>query len=91
MTKKCYKAITIISFLIVINTSILGNERWIPLETKNEKKKPQKKISLDLNMSKNQSINLLLQNASAIKKLLDSSKKEKSTSQKNWYVLEKKL
>jgi len=84
--------------LKVILTLVFGiissaNENWIPITPTDNKQTPKikPKAQLDINLSQIEPVNRMIQNATAIKKLIDMSNKEKkiTTQDKNWFILKK--
>jgi len=77
------KVILILIFFISI---LSANENWIKIEPID--KTPKSKTKLDINLSKIEPVNRMMRNATAIKQLIDATKKEeKHTNNKNWFLL----
>lgn len=72
--------------LILTGLNLYADKNWIAIEPTNKKKTQ----NLDINLSQVEPINKMMKNAMVIKQLIDSSKKEKpSSDNKNWFVLTK--
>ena len=82
------KIILLINSLLFTIVTMHANDNWIAIKSIDETKK--QNIKLDVNLSQVEPINKIIKNVTVIKQLLDSSKKEKasSNSEKYWYALE---
>jgi hypothetical protein len=78
----------IFAFIVI---SLFAQEKWISFK-KSEKKEPiNKNYQTDFNLSKPQSINILLQGAKILFPLIDKktdTKKQNQKSEKKWFKIE---
>lgn len=80
------KKILTIIFLIFVSTTLAANKNWIEIEPTNKTQKPN--TNADVNLSQIEPISKIINNVAAVKQLLDAtSKKEKPTNEKNWFLL----
>jgi hypothetical protein len=78
------KMTLLIIFLMLTSLNLHADKNWIEIEPRNKKKTQ----NLDINLSQVEPINKMMKNAMVIKQLIDSSKKEKpSSDNKKWFVL----
>ena len=84
------KIASLITLLISLITNLHAEKNWIPMEplNKTQTSKPTPK-KVDINLSQIAPINAMMQKATLLKQLMDTtSKKEKApTNDKNWFNL----
>jgi hypothetical protein len=81
----------LLSLIIFFLTSLSANENWIKIEPLNKTKTPKKEPKLDINLSKIEPVNKMMQKVALIKKLIDATnmheKKREPKSEKNWFPI----
>lgn len=81
-----------LALLIFITTTLPADKNWIQIEPINKTRIEKSKTKLDVNLSQITPINNMMQKASVIKQLIDSTtrkKKKVSANAKNWIALNK--
>ena len=84
------KITSLLLFTVFITMNLYADKNWIAIEPIDKTKTSKQNTKLNVNLSQIEPIKKMIKNATVIKQLIDSSKKEKASTNndKHWYALE---